>query len=368
MKPQAILAKYSGPALCALLFAAGAAGQELPVILDVQIENAVGYTADMMDPSKVARTPGPVIGLTAAELGNFWRSVGLGDVTAINGSPAKGVAIWGVQALVLRPVPTPTQAIADVQRASRIENAYEFLKPDGTSFATIYTLGLFRAGATIGAIVGGTGAFEGARGSVTQQGGTRNASQAEDPSMRRINGGGQLRHVFQIFPMFRPEVLIGLNGPVIIHSDYSAVTSDKPARPGEVLILYAKGLGPTTPSVPLPGRTLCHRHLACGSVGQRETLAHDQPGRTARQQRCIPRRLPGARRHRRRHSARADQRGVGEGFRGTHSGSLVVNPVVGKPRRKGVLPRQWSCGECSFRRFARPTQARKTRSASYSFP
>jgi uncharacterized protein (TIGR03437 family) len=49
--------------------------------------------------------------------------------------------------------------------------------------------------------------------------------------------------------MFRPEVLIGQNGPVIIHSDYTAVTPDKPARPGEVLILYAKGLGPTTPAV-----------------------------------------------------------------------------------------------------------------------
>jgi uncharacterized protein (TIGR03437 family) len=49
--------------------------------------------------------------------------------------------------------------------------------------------------------------------------------------------------------MFRPEVLVGANGPVIVHSDYSAITSDRPARPGEILILYAKGLGPTTPSV-----------------------------------------------------------------------------------------------------------------------
>jgi uncharacterized protein (TIGR03437 family) len=49
--------------------------------------------------------------------------------------------------------------------------------------------------------------------------------------------------------MFRPEVLIGPSGPVIVHPDYSLITSDKPARPGDVLILYAKGLGPTTPSV-----------------------------------------------------------------------------------------------------------------------
>jgi uncharacterized protein (TIGR03437 family) len=55
--------------------------------------------------------------------------------------------------------------------------------------------------------------------------------------------------VIQLYPMFRPEILAGQNGPVIIHEDYSLVTSAKPARSGEVLILYAKGLGPTTPSV-----------------------------------------------------------------------------------------------------------------------
>jgi uncharacterized protein (TIGR03437 family) len=77
----------------------------------------------------------------------------------------------------------------------------------------------------------------------------RTTSQAEDPSMRRVNGGGRGTYLIQLFPMFRPEVVIGATGPVIIHSDYTLVTSDKPARPGEVLILYAKGLGPTTPSV-----------------------------------------------------------------------------------------------------------------------
>jgi len=75
--------------------------------------------------------------------------------------------------------------------------------------------------------------------------------------MRRVNGGGRGVYVIQLIPMFRPEVLIGPNGPVIIHSDYSVITPDKPARPGEVLILYAKGLGPTTPSInpgdPFPG-------------------------------------------------------------------------------------------------------------------
>jgi uncharacterized protein (TIGR03437 family) len=67
--------------------------------------------------------------------------------------------------------------------------------------------------------------------------------------MRRINGGGRERHLIQIFPMFRPEILVGANGPAAFHSDYSLVTDANPVRAGEILILYAKGLGPTRPSV-----------------------------------------------------------------------------------------------------------------------
>jgi uncharacterized protein (TIGR03437 family) len=67
--------------------------------------------------------------------------------------------------------------------------------------------------------------------------------------MRRANGGGRGTYVIQLYPMFRPEIFAGQNGPVIVHEDYSPVTPAMPTRSGEVLILYAKGLGPTTPSV-----------------------------------------------------------------------------------------------------------------------
>jgi hypothetical protein len=106
------------------------------------------------------------------------------------------------------------------------------------------------------AIVGGTGAFPGARGAgnpIEYIGGCRLASSAEDPAMRRINGGGRDRFVIQLFPMFRPEVLVGPSGPAVFHGDdWSLVTADRPARRGETLILYAKGLGPTSPN-PNPG-------------------------------------------------------------------------------------------------------------------
>src|SRR5207237_2441503 len=40
------------------------------------------------------------------------------------------------------------------------------------------------------------------------------------------------------------------SGPAITHSsDFSAVTSSKPAAAGEVLSLFATGLGPTVPAV-----------------------------------------------------------------------------------------------------------------------
>jgi uncharacterized protein (TIGR03437 family) len=49
--------------------------------------------------------------------------------------------------------------------------------------------------------------------------------------------------------MFRPEIVIGTNGPVVSHSDFNPVTASSPARAGETLIVFAKGLGPTTPSL-----------------------------------------------------------------------------------------------------------------------
>jgi uncharacterized protein (TIGR03437 family) len=250
MKKETIYARYCSSALWTLLLVSGAVAQEPPVILDVQVENSVLYVGDVTDQSRVARSPVPVTPIAQAQLGNFTRNIFLADVTAINGTRAKGVVAVAFQALRLNTAPAVGAAIADVNRQGINEVVYEFLKADGTSYGTIFGLDLVGSGPL--AIIGGTGAFLGARGTGTILDANpvqRVTSQAEDPSMRRINGGGRFRSVFQIYPMFRPEVLVGPNGPVIIHSDYSAITSDRPARRGEILILYAKGLGPTTPSV-----------------------------------------------------------------------------------------------------------------------
>jgi uncharacterized protein (TIGR03437 family) len=47
-----------------------------------------------------------------------------------------------------------------------------------------------------------------------------------------------------------PQVLTTASGPAVTHSsDFSSVTSSNPAAAGEVLSLFATGLGPTVPSV-----------------------------------------------------------------------------------------------------------------------
>jgi uncharacterized protein (TIGR03437 family) len=40
---------------------------------------------------------------------------------------------------------------------------------------------------------------------------------------------------------------------VASHADYSLITPDAPARPGELVILYASGLGATSPDLPVSG-------------------------------------------------------------------------------------------------------------------
>jgi uncharacterized protein (TIGR03437 family) len=50
--------------------------------------------------------------------------------------------------------------------------------------------------------------------------------------------------------MSPPQILITDSGPAVSHSsDFSPVTSSKPAAAGEVLSLFATGLGPTAPAV-----------------------------------------------------------------------------------------------------------------------
>src|SRR4029077_16968779 len=100
------------------------------------------------------------------------------------------------------------------------------------------------------AILGG--AFLGARG-VSGPGASfapiRGASITEDPSNRRTIGGGKGQSVIYLIPMERPESVVTSAIPAVFHSHLSPVTSAKPAKAGEVVIVRATGLGPTVPGV-----------------------------------------------------------------------------------------------------------------------
>ena len=53
-----------------------------------------------------------------------------------------------------------------------------------------------------------------------------------------------------LFPWTRPNCITPA-GPAIFHSDLARITTGKPAIAGEVLSLFATGLGPTSPDVDL---------------------------------------------------------------------------------------------------------------------
>lgn len=241
---------------CAGLLTLSASAQNGTTILRVDIENWVAYGYDVTDPSALAKTAGPVAAAAPANFGNF---VHFADITAVNGSPAKGTLVLRTQVIQLTPTANPGQAMGDVVRGQHAEFSFEFLQPDGDQIGSIFAVGLSGgapapgspAGATAGnnTIVGGTGIFVGARGTVNQgQVTSRVASQTEDPSMRRTNGGGKGQFLLQIVPMVKPEVLVSPMGwPGVFHADWTPVDKASPVRPGETLMVYASGLGPTRP-------------------------------------------------------------------------------------------------------------------------
>jgi len=233
-------------------------------MLLVEFENNVQYNQDTSDYSKFAIDPS--VTATAASK-NFQSNVVIADIVTVNGQPAKGIFFRERRTIMLTPNPTPGQAIADVTRNfSGFETVFEILQLDGTPVGSIFLSGFGGGSPTPPgaplvqnlsnlAIVGGTGAFLGASGqggeaAVPGNSAARQASMTEDPSKRRINGGGTMRWVLHVIPMFRPQILTTPAGPAVTHSsDFSVVTASKPATPGEILSLFATGLGPTRPGV-----------------------------------------------------------------------------------------------------------------------
>jgi hypothetical protein len=249
-------------AVCAAAFSQPGLAQVPPTaILEIDLDNKVQYHEDVsFDPSKFATVAGVT---TVTRPLNFGKFVSIADIVAVNGQPAKGIAVYNTRVVTLRAAPAnPGEGIAYTDRNGVIDQMFEILTSDGVAVGTILSSGLAAGAAPPGsplevvqgnlAILGGTGAFFGARGSVGQGPTTaadRIASMTENPVSRRANGGGKVRIVVRLIPLSQPQIVTTSGVPAVFHPDLSLVTAAKPAKAGEVLIAQATGLGPTLPGV-----------------------------------------------------------------------------------------------------------------------
>ena len=269
LRGQNMLPRLWKTALATVLCAAAqlALAQAPPAsVLRIDTASVVAYNEDTGDVSSFATDPGIP---TPVQHKDFVRQIVIADIQAVNGQPVMGVHTRVGPYVLLVTSPTPGLAIADVARNAVVEIAFEILKSDGTPIGTIMASGFAGGPPPPGSpsnvtqnnyvVTGGTGAFFGARGQVGAQAPgipTRNTSMREDPANRRQHGGGTQRWVIHLIPMESPEIA------AITHSgDFSLVTASKPATAGEILSLFARGLGPVNPGVD-PGQPFPSSPLA----------------------------------------------------------------------------------------------------------
>jgi uncharacterized protein (TIGR03437 family) len=258
------------PILLAAAYCNPAPGQEPPAILKLEIQNLIFYEVDSSDLTKFGTNPNITIsGLSCAgasiggHLGN--RTMGIGDIVAVNGQPAKGTYVASGVTFCLGTTPVPGQPIADISTGPMVYETYEILRSDGAPVGNIMTNGLRvaapsppgpPAGTFNSVIVGGTGAFLGARGQTGNANSnlsgsgipSNSRSITEDPANRRQNQGLHAVFTLYVIPLSRPEITMTDAGPAVAHSnDLSPVSDSKPASASEALSLFATGLGPTRP-------------------------------------------------------------------------------------------------------------------------
>src|SRR5262249_21417770 len=223
---------------------------EEPVLLTIDVENAVIYRGTVFDASKLAKDPGPTTSVNQAFTYNYV----IGDIWPANEQPSKGLWTSANYAMPFRQAPQPGQPIADFDLGGTAYCTWTIFTPDGTPVGVITDVGL-AAGVAGHTLTGGLAGFSGSIGEHRTQTITavREASTAEDPANRRNLGGGKSKVTFYLYPKIRPTVQLTSNGPAIAHADYSAVTAANPARAGELLILAATGLGPVKPGLLPPG-------------------------------------------------------------------------------------------------------------------
>lgn len=257
-----------------LLAGAGSFGQAPPpAILRINADSYVRYVYDGSPAEKwglqLVATPIPPRRGVEEPVWQFDARIGMGDVSRVNGFQVKGTVLeQSTWVLTQSDFPRTATGTAPFNRDGPIiwivEIADERDRSIGTIVATGLTGGPPPAGITAtrpqgwgppiwnASITGGTGAFAGVRGQLVShtsqvQMTYTSVQTTTAPSVRRRISNTPLRLSAYLIPESRPEI-DGRGGvPAVFHEDWSPVSAANPARPGEVLILQATGLGPTDP-------------------------------------------------------------------------------------------------------------------------
>jgi hypothetical protein len=260
-------ARLNVPVLAALLWAllsafpgtTASAQTPLPTILTIEMENVIQYQESFANPQKNGSSTAMEPQITSPA--TFFPGTFIADIVAVNGKKCKGTTVARNYMVNINTNPSGSQGIADVNRFQGMEILFEILQADGTPLGSIVLTGVTGGSAAVGApkagvtgnfaVIGGTGAFVGARGqAATIMNNHRATSTLENPINRRTFPSGLWKMAIELIPMKTPEVLLNSSGPVVVHSnDFTPVTAAKPAHAGEVLTLLASGLGPTRPGV-----------------------------------------------------------------------------------------------------------------------
>jgi hypothetical protein len=180
-----------------------------PPTKQVDVDNYVLYNYDTFDTTQFGTNPTS----TSVPMKTYNNHISIGDIVAVDGKPAKGTLLCTHTMFVLSPTARvgSMKAIADTSRAMMDDCSLEISTDGGVAVGTIFIHGLFGGAPPPGAppssarsdliVTGGTGAFLGARGQAGQTGPwtPRVASVTEDPANRRVNGGGVVSIVLQLF-------------------------------------------------------------------------------------------------------------------------------------------------------------------------
>jgi hypothetical protein len=244
---------------------------EAATLLQVEVANYVFYVQDGSDQTLWSTQAQPT---QSGPLRTFTTFLGIGDIVAVNGTPAHGTFVQRAQLVNSAPQPNAGQSVADVARGNLSDVIFDLMTAEGKLVGSIMATGYLATAPPPGspvvatqftlAITGGTGAFQGIHGQISgapNPKAGRAASVTEDPGSRRALGGGGRLFLIQLTAETLPQPIVTAAGPAIVHStDFSLVSATKPARSGELLTLFVTGLGPTVPGVdpgqPFPGQPL----------------------------------------------------------------------------------------------------------------